>query len=188
MCGLCIIFTVIDVTGAMHFWGLTVDCVACTILVLAVGLCVDYAAHICKFFKNSKLKSIIKLNIFSGLAFMGSKSPTKTERARDALSSMGPAVFHGGFSTFLGIVILIKAQTVAAFSFFKIFTLVVIFGLFHGLIFLPVLLSIFGPDLLSFQARSPEDTLIEEKRQKGQEMYALNGKQQADVCKVLVEE
>jgi multidrug efflux pump subunit AcrB len=48
VCGICVVFTVIDVSGFMHFWNLTIDSVACTILVLAVGLCVDYSAHVCK--------------------------------------------------------------------------------------------------------------------------------------------
>ena len=30
----------------MHFWGMTVDVITCVNLVIAVGLCVDYAAHI----------------------------------------------------------------------------------------------------------------------------------------------
>ena len=30
----------------MHFWGLTIDTVTTIILVLAVGLSVDYASHI----------------------------------------------------------------------------------------------------------------------------------------------
>jgi len=30
----------------MHFWGLTIDTVSCIDIVLGIGLCVDYAAHI----------------------------------------------------------------------------------------------------------------------------------------------
>lgn len=30
----------------MHFWGLTIDTVTCIQLVLAIGLAVDYSAHI----------------------------------------------------------------------------------------------------------------------------------------------
>jgi predicted RND superfamily exporter protein len=36
----------VDVGGFMHFWGLTIDVISCVNLVIAVGLCVDYAAHI----------------------------------------------------------------------------------------------------------------------------------------------
>ena len=30
----------------MHFWNLTIDVISCVNLVIAVGLCIDYAAHI----------------------------------------------------------------------------------------------------------------------------------------------
>ena len=42
----CVVFTLVNVGGFMHFWGLTIDTVSCIDLVLAIGLCVDYAAHI----------------------------------------------------------------------------------------------------------------------------------------------
>ena len=53
---------------------------------------------------------------------------------------MGPAVFNGGFSTFLAFALLMMSQSYVFKSFFKIFFLVVLFGLFHGLAFLPVVL------------------------------------------------
>jgi len=43
---LCVIFTLLDVLGGMYFWDLTIDTVSCVDLVLAIGLCVDYAAHL----------------------------------------------------------------------------------------------------------------------------------------------
>lgn len=36
----------VDVAGSMHFWGLTIDTVTCIILIVAIGLAVDYSAHI----------------------------------------------------------------------------------------------------------------------------------------------
>lgn len=39
-CGLCVIFTLINVGGMMHFWGLTIDMISFIDIVLAVGLCV----------------------------------------------------------------------------------------------------------------------------------------------------
>ena len=53
---------------------------------------------------------------------------------------MGPAVFNGGFSTFLAFVLLMTSQSFVFVTFFKIFFLVVSFGLYHGLVFLPVVL------------------------------------------------
>ncbi|ODN02586.1 Patched domain-containing protein 3, partial [Orchesella cincta] len=122
---LCVILTLVDVGGSMHFWNLTIDTVSCIDLVLAIGLCVDYAAHIAH-------------------AFMTSVG-TRNERSTKALVNIGPAVLNGGFSTFLAFILLANSKSHVFLTFFKIFFLVVVYGLFHGLVFLPVLLSIIGP-------------------------------------------
>ena len=43
---LCVIFTLVDVMGFMYFWGLTVDTTTSMLLIVCIGLSVDYAAHI----------------------------------------------------------------------------------------------------------------------------------------------
>ncbi len=42
----CVLLSLVDVGGYMHFWGLTIDTVSCNNLIIAIGLCVDYSAHI----------------------------------------------------------------------------------------------------------------------------------------------
>ena len=32
--------------GMLHFWSITIDTISCINIVLAIGLCVDYSAHI----------------------------------------------------------------------------------------------------------------------------------------------
>ena len=44
----CVIMTLIDVGALIHWWGLTIDAASCIDMVLAVGLCVDYAVHVGK--------------------------------------------------------------------------------------------------------------------------------------------
>nr|SVE93817.1 EOG090X0BEK [Scapholeberis mucronata] len=140
---LCVILTLVCVNGTMHFWGLTIDTVSCINLVLAIGLCVDYAAHVAHTFMT--------------------KCGTRNERASATISSIGPAVFHGGFSTFLAFIFLANSDSHVFTTFFKIFILVVVYGLFHGLIFFPVLLSLIGPPpfpmahLANEVALSPEE-------------------------------
>jgi len=120
-----VVLTLVNVAGFMHFWGLTIDTVSCTNLIIAIGLCVDYSAHIAHAFMTA--------------------SGDRNQRARAALSDIGPAVFNGGFSTFLAFVLLAFSRSHVFSSFFKIFFLVVVFGLYNGLIFLPVILSLLGP-------------------------------------------
>ncbi|XP_069127848.1 patched domain-containing protein 3-like isoform X2 [Argopecten irradians] len=121
----CVIFTLLDVGGMMHFWGLTIDTVTSIILILAIGLAVDYSAHIGHCF----------------MTFTGDRNA----RARGTLVEMGSPVFSGAFSTFLAFILLAVSNSYVFTTFFKVFLLVVIFGVFHGLVYLPVLLSWIGP-------------------------------------------
>ena len=59
---------------------------------------------------------------------------------------MGPAVINGGITTFLALLLLGFSKSHVFITFFKVFLLTVAFGLFHGVIFFPVLLSLCGPD------------------------------------------
>jgi hypothetical protein len=97
----------------------------CNFYFLFSGLCVDYSAHIMHRFLT--------------------ESGGREERVRTTLTNIGPAVFNGGVSTFLAFILLATSKSHVFSSFFKIFFLVVTFGLYHGLLFLPVLLSVVGP-------------------------------------------
>ncbi|XP_066915990.1 patched domain-containing protein 3-like isoform X1 [Clytia hemisphaerica] len=123
----CVVFTLINIAGYMHFWGLTVDTVTTIQLILAIGLSVDYSAHI-------------------GHGFMAAREGNRVQRAAHALEEIGPAVVHGGFSTFLAFVCLGASQSYVFSTFFKLFFLVVVFGMFHGVVYLPIVLSLVGPE------------------------------------------
>ena len=122
---LAIVFTLTDIVGFLHFWDITIDIVSCINIVLAIGLCVDYSVHICHAF----------------LVAQGSRA----ERAITAVDTIGPAVVNGGVTTFLALVLLAGSTSHTFITFFKVFLLTVTFGLFHGLILLPVLLLLVGP-------------------------------------------
>ena len=121
----CVLLTLVDVGGYMHFWGLTIDTVSCNNLIIAIGLCVDYSAHVAHRFLT--------------------ESGSRDQRVVATVTNIGPAVFNGGFSTFLAFILLASSKSHVFISFFKIFFLVVSFGLLHGLFFLPVILSLVGP-------------------------------------------
>ncbi|XP_075245767.1 patched domain-containing protein 3-like isoform X2 [Convolutriloba macropyga] len=121
----CVVFTLVDVIGLIHFWGVTINTVSTINLILAIGLAVDYAAHI-------------------GHAFMANAGSRK-KRVRVALAEIGPAVMSGGFSTFLAFFPLCASTSFVFETFFRIFFLVCVLGLFHGLIYLPVMMSWLGP-------------------------------------------
>ena len=91
-----------------------------------MGLAVDYAAHIAHY-------------------FMTAEEGDRNARVRKTLINIGPAVVNGGFSTFLAFILLMTSKSYVFKTFFKIFFLVVTFGVYHGLVFLPVTLSLIGP-------------------------------------------
>lgn len=124
-----VLFTLLNLGGFMHFWGLTIDTSAAILITISMGLTVDYSAHI-------------------GYAFMVAGG-SKKERVVTTLTNMGPPVLNGGFSTFLAVGLLISSKSYVFIIFFKIFFLIVVFGLFHGLVFLPVILSMIGPNTIA---------------------------------------
>nr|SVE90082.1 EOG090X0BEK [Daphnia sinensis] len=162
---LCVVLTLVCVNGTMHFWGLTIDTVSCINLVLAIGLCVDYAAHVAHTFMT--------------------KTGTRNERAAATISSIGPAVFHGGFSTFLAFIFLANSDSHVFITFFKVFVLVVAYGLFHGLILFPVILSLIGP--APFDLEPPPN--LEDKAVTAEELEPqLTHREKSAVVGVLKEE
>jgi len=138
----CVIVTLINVGGFIHFWGLTIDTVSCTNIIISIGLCVDYSVHVAHAF----------------LANSGSRD----ERVELALTEIGPAVFNGGFSTFLAFVLLAGSKSHVFMTFFKVFLLVVVFGLYNGLFVLPVVLSLIGPASYHNKMVQPPGEEVEE--------------------------
>lgn len=85
----------------MEAWGLTIDLVSCIGLELAVGLCVDYAAHV-------------------GHTFLVTGPGTKAERALSTITHIVPAVLYGGCSTLLAVSMLADSDSYIFQSFFKV--------------------------------------------------------------------
>ena len=69
----------------------------------------------------------------------------RTRRVAQTFTKIGPAVLNGGMSTLLAFILLSTSESYVCLSFFKIFFLICVFGLYHGLIALPVILAVAGP-------------------------------------------
>lgn len=121
----CVMLTLVDVVGTLHFWDVTIDVISCVNIILATGLCVDYSVHLAHSF-----------SVASG---------TRFDKTKRALMDLGPAIANAGMTTFLAVIILPASSSHVFLTFFKIFGLTVVYGVFHGLVFLPVLLSSLGP-------------------------------------------
>ena len=106
---LSVLLTLVNVGGFMHFWNLTIDTTSALLLTVilsirlknekyyynffkvAMGLAVDYGAHIAHY-------------------FMTVENGDRNQRIQETLINIGPAVWHGGFSTFLAFVLLMTSK------------------------------------------------------------------------------
>lgn len=122
---LCIISIEVGVAGYMALWDVNLDSISMINLIMCIGFSIDFTAHIC-------------------YAYMSSKFKTAEERVKACLYSLGLPVVQGAVSTILGLLALLFAGTYIFLVFFKMVFLVIFLGALHGLLLLPVLLSIFG--------------------------------------------
>jgi len=127
-----------EILGFMHALGIAIDSVSVINIVLAVGLSIDYSAHV-------------------GHCFMLKGGDNKDRRALEALADIGAAVLSGATSTFLAVVVLLFSKSYVFAILSQQFALTVGLGVLHGLVLLPVLLSLVGPKPFS-SAESPVGT------------------------------
>ncbi|XP_060900293.1 patched domain-containing protein 3 [Labrus mixtus] len=116
---------IVGVMGFMALWSISLDSISMINLVMCIGFSVDFSAHISYTFSSS-LKSDVN------------------EKAKDALARLGYPILQGALSTILGVVVLSMSGSYIFRTFFKIVFLVIMFGLLHGLVFIPVFLTLSG--------------------------------------------
>lgn len=94
----------------------------------------DYAAHVAYAFLNAESQE--------------NDNKARTTRALMAVRNIGAAVAYGAGSTFISVSMFAFSSTYVFIAFFRIFYLVILFGLWHGLFLLPVILSNVGPQAI----------------------------------------
>jgi len=119
----------IDLLGFLQLCGIPINGVCYIAIVMSIGLMVDFLLHIL-------------------LRFYESKELTRTKKVKDVVSTMGTSVLIGGISTFLGVIPLAIASSDIFSTLFYTFLGLVTLGCAHGLILLPVLLSLLGPNIV----------------------------------------
>ncbi|XP_035436097.2 patched domain-containing protein 3 [Spodoptera frugiperda] len=130
LCSLWVAFSIISieigVVGYMALWDINLDSISMINLIMCIGFSVDFTAHIC-------------------YAYMASKAKSPDDKVSECLYSLGLPIVQGSFSTILGVIALLLADSYIFSVFFKMVFMVIFFGAMHGLFLLPVLLSLFGP-------------------------------------------
>lgn len=125
----------IGVIGYMTHWGVNLDSISMINLIMCIGFSVDFSAHI-------------------SYAYISCEAKTPAERVSNSLYSLGLPIFQGSVSTILGIVALAFAPSYVFLTFFKTVFLVMLFGATHGVLLLPVLLSITDSIFCTSSSRS----------------------------------
>lgn len=123
VCGL-IISVDVEILGMMVVWDLTLSTVTLVQLVMAVGLVVDYMAHIAHHYtiQSSRLY------------------PSNDLKLQATMREIAPSVALGCSTTLLGVLPLAQAESTLFRMFFKMLLCIVTFGALHGFVLLPAIL------------------------------------------------
>ena len=103
-------------------WGISLNLTSVALLCMGVGFSVDFSVHIAK---ATSAQSV---------------ALSRADAVKKALSEQGVAVLHAGQSTLIAVVVLGFASSEAYRILFRILFGVVVYGVLHGMCFLPTLL------------------------------------------------
>eukprot|EP01053_Blabericola_migrator_P007160 Blabericola_migrator_1__7159@NODE_362_length_9426_cov_300_827118_g290_i0_p1_GENE_NODE_362_length_9426_cov_300_827118_g290_i0NODE_362_length_9426_cov_300_827118_g290_i0_p1_ORF_typecomplete_len1321_score261_61Patched/PF02460_18/5_2e03Patched/PF02460_18/7_3e100Sterolsensing/PF12349_8/9e23Sterolsensing/PF12349_8/1_3e04Sterolsensing/PF12349_8/1_5MMPL/PF03176_15/3_7e08MMPL/PF03176_15/4_9e03MMPL/PF03176_15/1_3e09ACR_tran/PF00873_19/11ACR_tran/PF00873_19/7_6e09SecD_SecF/PF02355_16/2_3e05SecD_SecF/PF0235 len=134
---LMICFVDLGIFGFMGFWSIHLNILSMILLVLSIGFSVDYTVHVVHTFTHCPGR-------------------TRRDKTVETLILMCNPVTHGALSTMLGICPIGFRNEFIMETFFKMTILVVSFGFLHGVIFLPIILSLKGPRIVKTEQKGVE--------------------------------
>ncbi|CAG0900037.1 unnamed protein product [Darwinula stevensoni] len=126
------------VVGFMALAGLELDNVTAINIIMSIGFSVDFSAHIT-------------------YAYVSSRGLPPNERLRESLHKLGVPILQSSLSTIVSLIPLTFIPSFILMAFFTLNFLVMSLGTIHGILILPVLLSVVGPGACSKKKQEDAD-------------------------------
>lgn len=122
----------VELVGIIHLAGFHINTITVILLIMSIGLVANFSMYIVHAY-------ILTASTDAHL--------NQKERINLILARTGKSVLLGGLSTFLGVQPLAFSSSEVFWIFYVMFGSTVLLGLAHGLIFVPVMLSLVQPTL-----------------------------------------
>lgn len=119
-------------------WGLEINSISIISvinLIMAIGLVVDYSVRCLSTFLPKPIRNpdslLWQAHVIHNFGLQH-HATSRDEAVSGMLQEIGPPVFLGGLSTFIGIILLAASSSAIFRTFFRMFFGIIVYGVRHG--------------------------------------------------------